>query len=205
MLDIKKGHTDLRCSLANKFLSDDFNGLKSNREAGASDTTGHGLHTPRKVLYAISAASPASLKMRVLEHQKYQQQNKKNQLDVSYTLCNRREHLSHRAYSVVSTISLEGESQPALEFSSPAKVANAKVDVNMVFTGQGAQWAGMASELLQDYSLFRDTISYLGRVLSQLEHSPTWDLTEELRKPEATSRIGEAEFSQPLVCAVQLA
>lgn len=205
ILDIKKGHTDLRCSLANKFLSDDFNGLKSNREAGASDTTGHGLHTPRKVLYAISAASPASLKMRVLEHQKYQQQNKKNQLDVSYTLCNRREHLSHRAYSVVSTISLEGESQPALEFSSPAKVANAKVDVNMVFTGQGAQWAGMASELLQDYSLFRDTISYLGRVLSQLEHSPTWDLTEELRKPEATSRIGEAEFSQPLVCAVQLA
>ncbi|KAF9767931.1 hypothetical protein IL306_014835 [Fusarium sp. DS 682] len=45
--------------------------------------------------------------------------------------------------------------------------------VGFVFTGQGAQWYGMGTQLL-DYGKFRDTISYLDEVLSALDSPPSW-------------------------------
>ncbi|KAG7414885.1 Highly reducing polyketide synthase FUM1 [Fusarium oxysporum f. sp. raphani] len=65
----------------------------------------------------------------------------------------------------------------------------------------GAQWAGMGKELMDEYETFYNTIAYLGLVLSELEHPPTWDLIQELSRPEESSNVGRAEFSQPLVCA----
>ncbi|KGO44322.1 Acyl transferase/acyl hydrolase/lysophospholipase [Penicillium expansum] len=76
-----------------------------------------------------------------------------------------------------------------------------------VFTGQGAQWAGMGAELLKSSPMFSDCIARLDRSLQELptEHRPVWLLREELGKDKSSSRIGEAAFSQPLCTAIQVA
>ncbi|KAI6402911.1 Type I Iterative PKS [Pyricularia oryzae] len=79
-----------------------------------------------------------------------------------------------------------------------------------VFTGQGAQWATMGAKLLDASPVFAQTIALLEDVLSdtmadgEAEAQP-WSLSEELRAPAGSSRIGEAEYAQPLSTAVQVA
>lgn len=78
----------------------------------------------------------------------------------------------------------------------------------MVFTGQGAQWARMGFELLRSKTnpVFSNTIVSLDKALQELGPlAPSWTLDEELRKPARKSRVDEAEFSQPLCTALQVA
>lgn len=70
------------------------------------------------------------------------------------------------------------------------------------FTGQGAQWAGMASGLLSTNSVFKQSMERSEKVL--LEIGADWKLIEELCKQDG-SRINEAELSQPVCTAVQIA
>nr|RBQ98724.1 hypothetical protein FVER53263_00316 [Fusarium verticillioides] len=160
---------------------------------------------PSKALYVLSAANPTSLRQSVMDYQKYLASHKTDPVDVSYTLANRREHLSHRTYGVVTTESTN-DTPIVPDFSPLSKTNNNSLpEINMIFTGQGAQWVGMGKELMDEYETFYNTIAYLGLVLSGLEHPPTWDLIRELSRPAESSNVGRAEFSQPLVCAVQVA
>lgn len=75
-----------------------------------------------------------------------------------------------------------------------------------VFTGQGAQWAGMGRRLLQDIPLASKRLSELEAALSNLPDPadrPSWSLHEELTKVEG-SRLHLAEFAQPLCTALQI-
>nr|A0JJU1.1 RecName: Full=Tenellin synthetase; Short=TENS; AltName: Full=Hybrid PKS-NRPS synthetase tenS; AltName: Full=Tenellin-type 2-pyridones biosynthesis cluster protein S [Beauveria bassiana]CAL69597.1 nonribosomal peptide synthase [Beauveria bassiana] len=76
-----------------------------------------------------------------------------------------------------------------------------------VFTGQGAQWPAMGRDMMHQSPLFRKTIADCESVLQALpaKDAPVWSLSEELKKDASTSRLGEAEISQPLCTAVQLA
>ncbi|GLA27452.1 hypothetical protein AnigIFM63326_004659 [Aspergillus niger] len=65
-----------------------------------------------------------------------------------------------------------------------------------VYTGQGAQWAGMGKELLSHSSVFRKTINP--------KDAPAWTLEGILRGDE-TRDISAAEIAQPLCTAVQIA
>ncbi|CAI7640712.1 unnamed protein product [Penicillium glandicola] len=76
-----------------------------------------------------------------------------------------------------------------------------------VFTGQGAQWAGMGQELLQASPGAREIVQALDNSLAGLPRErdrPSWTLEEELMKSPEDSRIGEAAISQPLCTAVQI-
>ncbi|KAH8897379.1 amino acid adenylation domain-containing protein [Thozetella sp. PMI_491] len=75
-----------------------------------------------------------------------------------------------------------------------------------VFTGQGAQWARMGSELIETSVAARQVLERLDLRLSRLPNAdrPDWSLLIELRKNAASSRIHEAVFSQPLCTAVQI-
>lgn len=159
---------------------------------------------PSRVLYVLSSENAISLQQSLSEHKNFFQKHIARAPDISYTLCNRRQHLSHRSYCVASTTSSTDAAYETLEFATPAIANSTNTKVNMVFTGQGSQWVGMANELMSTYSSFRETISRLNYDLSQLEHPPNWDLAEELQKPEETNNMGKAEFSQPLICAVQI-
>ncbi|KAL4964020.1 uncharacterized protein BDV14DRAFT_201275 [Aspergillus stella-maris] len=76
-----------------------------------------------------------------------------------------------------------------------------------IFTGQGAQWAGMAQDLLRASSKARGMIQSLDESLGGLpreQDRPSWTIEEELMNPAETSRLKEAAISQPLHTAVQI-
>lgn len=118
--------------------------------------------------------------------------------DLAYTLANRREHLSHRAFAIIDqgimgTISTTTKSRRA-----PALV--------MVFTGQGAQWSQMGLELLDSDSVFLDTIRRLDEYLQTVfGHDSRWTLEGQLRQPGNKGRLDAAELAQPLTTAIQIA
>ncbi|KAJ5427409.1 lovastatin nonaketide synthase [Penicillium cf. griseofulvum] len=76
-----------------------------------------------------------------------------------------------------------------------------------IFTGQGAQWAGMGQKLLRASPRAREIVQDLDNSLASLprEHDrPSWTVHEEILKSPEDSRIGEAEISQPLCTAIQI-
>ncbi|KAI9784711.1 MAG: hypothetical protein M1835_003514 [Candelina submexicana] len=94
--------------------------------------------------------------------------------------------------------------RPSLE-TSPFIKTRTPSQVTFVFTGQGAQWAGMAKQLMLDFAESREDIKMMNRVLTGLPRPPMWTMEEELAEGKNTSHIDEAEFSQPLCAAVQVA
>lgn len=76
--------------------------------------------------------------------------------------------------------------------------------IGFVFTGQGAQWAGMGVELMASSHIFRSSIDESSRILDNL--GCEWNLEEELRKDAADgSRINESELAQPTTTIIQMA
>ena len=75
-----------------------------------------------------------------------------------------------------------------------------------IFTGQGAQWARMGAELIENYEVARGILTNLDTRLSRLPEPdrPSWSLIEELLKDSQSSRVNEARYSHPLCAAVQI-
>src|SRR4051812_37999547 len=63
----------------------------------------------------------------------------------------------------------------------------------------------MGRELMLHSATFRESILRCEHVLSLLEESPPWSLTKELIAGSEQSRISQAQFSQPLCTAIQIA
>lgn len=75
-----------------------------------------------------------------------------------------------------------------------------------VFTGQGAQWAGMASQLVANSAFAANIIDRLEARLFRLPLAlrPAWTISQELQKDASLSRISDAQISQTLCTAVQI-
>ncbi|KAF2138887.1 uncharacterized protein K452DRAFT_276732 [Aplosporella prunicola CBS 121167] len=121
-----------------------------------------------------------------------------NAHDLAYTMGIRRERLPYRSFAV-------GDGVAPLEFSAPSRTPSTTPAVTFVFTGQGAQWATMGVKLLIDFPSVRKDFQYLDGVLSKLPYPPHWTIARELLKSKTESRLDQAEFSQPLCTAVQIA
>jgi acyl transferase domain-containing protein len=120
--------------------------------------------------------------------------------DLSYTLAVHRSALSYRRSILAST----GETLAAeLDQSINPKRAMSLAPLTFVFSGQGAQWHAMGRELMSLPGHFRDSISSMDSVLRQ--QGSRWSLADELSKTAETSRIDEAEISQPATTAIQIA
>ncbi|KAK2749193.1 Type I Iterative PKS [Myotisia sp. PD_48] len=129
---------------------------------------------------------------------------KYNLLDLSYTLGNRRSRLASRAFVVSSDITLGQDfNDVAKSFAFAEKKKTPTV--GFAFTGQGAQWVRMGSDLMSYYPSVLRTIRTLDRALGELPDSPEWTLEDELLADAQTSRVSQAEFSQPLCTAIQIA
>jgi acyl transferase domain-containing protein len=123
--------------------------------------------------------------------------------NLCYTMSKRRTKLSNLGYI------LSKPSTGAADFTAKSLVQSAETFQSLplayVFTGQGAQWAQMGKELLEDNLVFSETIGDLDDVLMSLEHAPSWTLREALLEPPNSSLVSQAEYSQPLCTAVQIA
>ena len=127
-----------------------------------------------------------------------------NLLDLSYTLANRRTHFPCRGIVVANHANVNNVFKNNFKdfvFAEKKKTPT----VGFVFTGQGAQWPKMGAELMAYYPSFLRSIRYLDMVLGDLEDSPDWTLEDALLEDPESSRVNEAEFSQPLCTAIQVA
>ncbi|KAI3325573.1 putative polyketide synthase [Xylariaceae sp. AK1471] len=81
-----------------------------------------------------------------------------------------------------------------------------KPSVLGIFTGQGAQWPAMGKVLISTLPYAQDVIAELDASLSALpsKYKPSWTLREQLLLEGDASNVGNARFSQPLCCAVQI-
>ncbi|KAL8969810.1 MAG: hypothetical protein Q9183_001817 [Haloplaca sp. 2 TL-2023] len=167
---------------------------------------GHKVKVPRGAFYRnrpfllpFSAHDKATLKANIDAHGKVA--DGYTLLDLSYTLANRRSQLSSRAFTVASHANLGSafNKQAGFRFAEKKKAPA----IGFAFTGQGAQWARMGCELMTYYPSFLRSIRVLDRALEDLPDAPEWSLEDVLL--EDSSRVSEAEFSQPLCTAIQIA
>ncbi|KAF2177784.1 polyketide synthase [Zopfia rhizophila CBS 207.26] len=151
----------------------------------------------------VSAASPKSLEARVQQiTQAVAETHYQATLDsLAHTLTKGRDHFRYRSFVLAKT----GRKVSAVDEAAASKSANA-LPFGFVFTGQGAQYAGMASELLAQNEHFRTTIRALDDILKALPapYAPDWTLEQTLLDGPSTSRINEVTRSQPICTAVQI-
>ncbi|KAK2616187.1 hypothetical protein QQS21_000819 [Conoideocrella luteorostrata] len=127
-----------------------------------------------------------------------------NIADTLYTLTSRKSRFAHRAVIIQESVSLcNGFAIDSVTYGKAPSTAAKRV--GFLFTGQGAQWPKMGTELLKEYGVFRQAIRYLDYILAQLQCKPDWTIETELQKDPSTSKIQDAEFSQTICTALQIA
>ncbi|KAF5549198.1 polyketide synthase [Fusarium mexicanum] len=154
----------------------------------------------------LSASSESSLKKLIVNTREWLRSEKAQSVsfsDLAYTLSSRRSKLVWRCSAVASnTTELEAALGDAKLL--PTK-SSRDVALAFIFTGQGAQWFAMGRELLSSSqpTEFASSIASCNAVMKALECE--WDLIEELSRDEESTRLGEAQFAQPVTTAVQIA
>ncbi|KAK4171885.1 putative dual specificity polyketide synthase [Triangularia setosa] len=182
--------------------------------AASEPETDSALFTP----FVFSAASESSLVAHLKAYAEYlKTRGDIKAKDLAWTLQSRRSHLPVKAaFSAASVEQLVAKLDDKL--ADLKRTAGTTVGVRSgskststpkvlgVFTGQGAQWAAMGAELIKSSEFVRKRLGYLENVLETLPTTdrPTWRLVDELLVNSNTSRIGNAELSQPLCTAIQV-
>lgn len=178
-------------------------------------TLGSPVFTP----FTFSAANERSLLATLTGYSSYLRDNHSIDLgSLSKTLTTRRSALPSKiAFSATSADRLisqidsaveavQANTRKLIEDPSARSAATKKPAVLGIFTGQGAQWAGMGKSLVLGSEYAKQFVGRLEERLAQLPlpDRPSWSLTKELLADSSTSRVGESELSQPLCTAVQL-
>ncbi|KAF5647464.1 polyketide synthase [Fusarium sp. NRRL 52700] len=157
----------------------------------------------RPYLLVFSAHDAGALKRNALAHGKVAA--KYSLLDLSFTLANHRTRFPSKGMLITTPSTLQSTFTDEMPDFIIGKKNETARTLGFVFTGQGAQWAGMGAQLMTLYPTFLKAIRRMDLILEDLEDAPSWTLEECLLENQATSRVGEAEFSQPLCTAVQVA
>ncbi|KAK7972165.1 hypothetical protein PG988_006299 [Apiospora saccharicola] len=127
--------------------------------------------------------------------------------DLSFTLSAKRTQFPWRAAVVANSVeSLRislGTTQEQDQQPGPVRSESSR-RLALVFTGQGTQWPTMGMGLMVAYPIFRQSMEKADDYLKGILGS-CWSLIYELTKKGGMSRVDEAEFSQPLCTALQVA
>ncbi|KAI1101334.1 putative polyketide synthase [Jackrogersella minutella] len=155
----------------------------------------------RTLVLPISAKSKKSLESRLKQISVILQIPTTPLSGVAFTLTERRSHFKHRQFLLAKT-NPYGDLESMLPMESNSSDS---LPLAFVFTGQGAQYEGMARELLSRNRVFLETIKDLDKVLQHLpsEIAPNWSLEQAITDlPNST--INQATHSQPLCTAIQV-
>ncbi|KAL8654407.1 MAG: hypothetical protein Q9226_003450 [Calogaya cf. arnoldii] len=165
------------------------------------------------VFSAVSEASLADQLQAYSEHLKTHDEI--NPSDLAWTLQSRRSQLPIKAtFSALTIEELASKIDAKLAEvkQTPGKTigvrSNNKSASRMlgVFTGQGAQWAAMGGQLIRSSDFVRRRVQDLEESLATLPEAdrPKWHLQDEMLAGADTSRLAQAELSQPLCTAIQV-
>ncbi|CAJ2509588.1 Uu.00g146140.m01.CDS01 [Anthostomella pinea] len=160
-------------------------------------TKGFKVATRSLVLLPFSAHNEASLNLNI--DALFNVIGRKSLADIAYTLGVKRSRLSQRTFRIVDKDS-KSIQRPGLTervFAATTQSSN----VGFVFTGQGAQFHGMGSELFE-YAVFRGVIEYLDYVLQALPTPPPWNIADVLRGNCDEEFVQTPEVSQPVCTAI---
>nr|UVI58158.1 polyketide synthase [Aspergillus roseoglobulosus] len=117
--------------------------------------------------------------------------------DLCHTLNEKRSLFDWRSYHVADTVE---NLQKSLQNARPLRRSANSKTIRFIFTGQGANWAGMAQDLMV-YPLFRQRIQ--GASVFLREIGCPWDLYD--RMTTQHGEINEPTFAQSSCVAVQIA
>ncbi|KAL8783267.1 MAG: hypothetical protein Q9213_004743 [Squamulea squamosa] len=124
--------------------------------------------------------------------------------DIAYTLSERRSLLTQRAF-VVAEVGKAAEALAIGKLAAMKKQGTAISATAFVFTGQGAQWPQMGFDLMHEFPIYQKTIRNLDRYLDELQDGREWSIEIVLQQPPDAIDIHNAQMSQPLVTAIQIA
>jgi acyl transferase domain-containing protein len=120
----------------------------------------------RPQLILLSSTNQKSLQDSARAHEEYLETRPHSLNNLSYTLALRRDHLAYRAFGIKSK-------DTPLQICPPSK-SKSVPDLVFIFTGQGAQWAQMGKELLQNFPSFLQDIERMEATLARVPHPPSW-------------------------------
>ncbi|MHB9849263.1 SDR family NAD(P)-dependent oxidoreductase [Streptomyces krungchingensis] len=127
---------------------------------------------------------------------------------VAGTLAHHRTHFEHRAvvragdrHELLAALRGLAEGQPDSALTVGPQQAAPPGKVAFVFPGQGAQWAGMARDLLDASPVFADE---LDRCDAALRPFTSWSVTAVLRGDEGAPSPDRVDVVQPLLFAVMV-
>ncbi|KAK1517781.1 beta-ketoacyl synthase domain-containing protein [Colletotrichum costaricense] len=174
---------------------------KDHVEKVDSDTAnGRTLSNPK--LFVLSARSETSLQAMVANLRGWvsSHHDASSLSNLAYTLSTRRSELQFR-----SSVAAASHDELISLLEQKPRITKAASNFRSVFlfTGQGAQWHAMGRELSRENQVFRKSMLHSEKILTDL--GADWSLIEELSKDEDTSRVGQAEISQPSTTAIQIA
>ncbi|MEU3877285.1 type I polyketide synthase [Streptomyces sp. NPDC029704] len=129
-------------------------------------------------------------------------------LDTAFSLVTRRAALEHRAVVVgigrtelTERLRALAEGQPAPGVVRGGYAGSRERKVVLVFPGQGSQWAGMGSRLLDDSPVFADRIAACEKALAPYTD---WSLTAVLRGEDGAPGLDRVDVAQPALWAVMV-
>ncbi|KAF2490386.1 reducing type I polyketide synthase [Lophium mytilinum] len=179
------------------------NGLDNHMQ---SDDTLDSLGNPPKLI-VLSAMDKDTLQRQAKAHIQYVQSRLKGismpDLDLgdfSYTTLARRNYFPWRSFAVVDTQDSLAHLESRL---SSTQRSIPEPSLCIVFTGQGAQYPGRELLCLERFDVYKESLMRAEFYMQKL--GCRWKLREELYKDEKVSRIDDAEYSQPISTALQVA
>ncbi|MEX1044689.1 MAG: SDR family NAD(P)-dependent oxidoreductase [Chthoniobacterales bacterium] len=130
--------------------------------------------------------------------------------DLVHTLGARRNHHSYRLTGAPKSdrqladalreFAQEGASPELKTSFTPAPEHAPRI--GFVMSGQGPQWWGMGRELMRTEPVFRAAME---RCAAAMAPHARFSLFEELMRDESETRLGQTEFAQPAIFAMQIA
>ena len=188
--------------------------LEEGSNTGSSSAISNGgtyNRTPKKRLFVISSHDQAGLQrqrntlVEHLDHLGPTASSPEYLTNLAYTLATARSGFSWKATFVTESIAELREQLYAKTTvgENAGRVSNSQPPrIGFVFTGQGAQWAGMGMEMMER-KVFGDSMAKSTAFLQEL--GCDWDPVTELAKEPQQSRLEVPQISQPICSVLQIA